>query len=288
MKLSIDDLRARVSYDLTPRALERWNPSIHAAAEADNSISIMDVIGQDYWTGEGVTAKRIGGILRTMKGKDVTININSPGGDMFEGIAIYNVLKEYEGQVTVKVLSLAASAASLIAMAGDTIQVAKAGFLMIHNAWVVAMGNRNDMMEIATTLEPFDRAMAGIYADRSGITEKDALKMMDQETWITGQDAVDQGFADSLLDTDSVKSESGSKNASYAARKFDLALAKAGMPRNERKTLLDEIRASARDTTGSGTPEATGLDALGAVDLSKTAALAASINIFKGINHASN
>ncbi len=88
-----------------------------AAATDDNSISVFDVIGQDYW-GEGVTAKRIAGALRAMNGADVTVNINSPGGDMFEGLAIYNLLREYEGRVTVKVLGIAASAASVIAMAG--------------------------------------------------------------------------------------------------------------------------------------------------------------------------
>ncbi|MFT2622165.1 head maturation protease, ClpP-related, partial [Escherichia coli] len=74
---------------------------------------------------------------------------NSPGGDMFEGLAIYNLLREHEGEVNVKVLGLAASAGSVIAMAGDTVQIARAGFLMIHNAWVVAMGNRNDLRELA-------------------------------------------------------------------------------------------------------------------------------------------
>lgn len=76
-----------------------------------------------------------------MNGADVTVNINSPGGDMFEGLAIYNLLREYQGKVTVKVLGIAASAASVIAMAGDDIQIGRGAFLMIHNCWVVAMGS---------------------------------------------------------------------------------------------------------------------------------------------------
>lgn len=78
-----------------------------------------------------------------MNGADVTVNINSPGGDMFEGLAIYNLLREYQGKVTVKVLGIAASAASVIAMAGDDIQIGRGAFLMIHNCWVVAMGTSN-------------------------------------------------------------------------------------------------------------------------------------------------
>ncbi|EEF3733400.1 Clp protease ClpP [Salmonella enterica] len=131
---------ARVTCETLPSALDRWNGGIKAAATDDNSISVFDVIGQDYW-GEGVTAKRIAGALRAMNGADVTVNINSPGGDMFEGLAIYNLLREYQGKVTVKVLGIAASAASVIAMAGDDIQIGRGAFLMIHNCWVVAMGN---------------------------------------------------------------------------------------------------------------------------------------------------
>src|SRR5690606_15957176 len=155
---------------ISPRAMERWDPAIRAAAEEDDerTISMFDVIGQDFWTGEGVTTKRIAAALRNMGAGPVTVNVNSPGGDMFEGLAIYNLLREHKGEVTVKVLGLAASAASVIAMAGDTVQVARAGFLMIHNAWVCACGNRHDMRDIADTLEPFDRAMADIYAARTG------------------------------------------------------------------------------------------------------------------------
>ena len=124
---------ARVTCETLPSALDRWDGGIKAAATDDNSISVFDVIGQDYW-GEGVTAKRIAGALRAMNGADVTVNINSPGGDMFEGLAIYNLLREYEGRVTVKVLGIAASAASIIAMAGDDIQIGRGAFLMIHNS----------------------------------------------------------------------------------------------------------------------------------------------------------
>ncbi|MDV0346861.1 head maturation protease, ClpP-related, partial [Klebsiella variicola] len=130
---------AGVTSEPLPSALERWNGGIRAATDNDNAISIFDVVGRDYWD-EGVTAKRISGALRSMNGADVTVNINSPGGDMFEGLAIYNLLREYEGHVTVKVLGIAASAASIIAMAGDDIQIGRGAFLMIHNCWLYAMG----------------------------------------------------------------------------------------------------------------------------------------------------
>lgn len=115
-----------------------------------------------------MTAKRIAGALRVMNGADVTVNINSPGGDMFEGLAIYNLLREYQESYG-QVLGIAASAASVIAMAGDDIQIGRGAFLMIHNCWVVAMGNRHDFAELSASLEPFDNAMADIYAARSGL-----------------------------------------------------------------------------------------------------------------------
>jgi len=164
-----------------------------AADDEDRTISIYDVIGYDWWTGEGVTTKRIAGALRSLGAGPVTVNVNSPGGDMFEGLSIYNLLREHQGEITVKVLGLAASAASVVAMAGDKVQIARAGFLMIHNCWVLAQGNRHDLREFADTMEPFDAAMADIYAARSGLDLAEVQRQMDGETWIGGSQAIEQG-----------------------------------------------------------------------------------------------
>lgn len=245
-------LSAGISSHIMPRALDRWNPAVQAATDEERTITIYDVIGYDYWTGEGVTAKRIASALRSMGAGPVTVNINSPGGDMFEGLAIYNMLREHKGEVTVKVLGLAASAASVIAMAGDTIQIARAGFLMIHNAWVVAMGNRNDLREYADTLEPFDMAMADIYAARTGQDQKAITKMMDAETWIGGSSAVEDGFADELLPSDQIKQD-GTKATASAVRRVESALRASGMPKSEAMRLISELKSSVGDPAGSGT-----------------------------------
>ncbi|WP_416467758.1 head maturation protease, ClpP-related [Salmonella enterica] len=229
---------ARVTCETLPSALDRWNGGIKAAATDDNSISVFDVIGQDYW-GEGVTAKRIAGALRAMNGADVTVNINSPGGDMFEGLAIYNLLREYQGKVTVKVLGIAASAASVIAMAGDDIQIGRGAFLMIHNCWVVAMGNRHDFAELSASLEPFDNAIADIYAARSGLDMASVQKLMDAESYIGGSDAVEKGLADSLLSADAVSD--GDETPAAALRKLDALLAKSSTPRSERRKLIKAL-----------------------------------------------
>ncbi len=272
VKALLSDLLAsrpsnNMQWDLKPKARDSWNPGLRAAAESDNEIGIFDVIGEDYWSGGGVTAKRISGALRAIgKDKPVTVNINSPGGDLFEGLTIYNLLREHEGEVTIKVLGMAASAASVIAMAGDTVEIARGGFFMIHNAWSISIGDRNDHRNFADYLEPFDRAMGDIYSAHTGIDAVEIGEMMDRETWLGGQAAVDQGFADALL-ASSVIEESGDKGEQAAARKLDIALAKSGMPRSERRRLISELKSGMRSAAGGGTPGATTTDMPGAVEL---------------------
>lgn len=247
---------AREKPDLPAAAMERWNGGIRAAREGENSISIFDVIGADFW-GDGVTASRIAGALRSMNGGAVTVNINSPGGDMFEGLAIYNLLREYEGKVTVKVLGLAASAASIIAMAGDEVQIGRGAFLMIHNCWVYAMGNRHDLAQIAADMAPFDKAMSDIYQARSGLDSAAIDKMMDGETYIGGSEAVEKGFADSLLSADEIADDDESPAA--ALRKLDALLAKTNTPRAERRKLLKALSGGTPGaaTKNNGMPGAT-------------------------------
>jgi ATP-dependent Clp protease protease subunit len=244
---------AAVSSQVLPRALDRWDTGVRAAEKDDSerTISVYDVIGQDYWSGEGVTAKRVAAALRAMGKGPVTVNVNSPGGDMFEGLAIYNLLREHDGEVTVKVLGVAASAASIVAMAGDTVQIARAGFFMVHNAWVVAVGNRHDLIEIAATLKPFDEAMASIYAAKTGGEQKAMAKLMDAESWIGGESAIDQGFADELLPSDQV-SKGGSKANASAVRRIEAALRASGMPKSEAMRLISEFKSSAGDPAGGG------------------------------------
>lgn len=244
--------------ELSPRALEMWNPDIRAAMETGtDTITVYGIIGEDWW-GEGVTVKRVDAALRAIGDKPVTVYINSPGGDMFEGIAIYNRLREHSQEVTTKVLGLAASAASVIAMAGEKREVAKTAFLMIHNCWTYFAGNRHAIRELADTMEEFDRAMIGLYADTSGQDEKTVEAMLDAETYMGGATAMEKGFATGLISADEVKEAADQEQSqAHSARRLDAALAKSGMPRTERRKLLSEIK--------TGTPSAAGGDTLRAV-----------------------
>jgi len=269
---------AAVSSYVASRALDRWDANVRAANDdpQDRTISIYDVIGHDWWTGEGVTVKRIAGVLRSLGAGPLTVNINSPGGDMFEGLAIYNLLREHQGEVTVKVLGLAASAASIIAMAGDTVQIARAGFLMIHNCWVMAQGNRHDLREFVDTMEPFDAAMADIYAARSGQDLADVQRLMDGETWIGGSLAIEQGYADDLLPSDQV-GKSDAKASASAVRRIEAAMRAAGMPRSEAQRLISDFKSSLSDSAGSGARDAAGRGLSDSAAFSTTAKLAASL-----------
>ena len=252
--------RPDVRSDIASGALNRWNAGVQFASGEDAAtISVLDVIGQDWWDGEGVTAKRISAALRSIGDRPVTVAINSPGGDFFEGLAIYNALREHPNHVTVKILGLAASAASVIAMAGDEVQIARAGFLMIHNTWVVAMGDRNAFREVADWLEPFDAAAVDIYAARSGLDPKKIAAMCDKETWISGQQAVDQGFADSLLATDEIASgaqQSAVGRSLRAERQFDMLAQKAGVTRSEARELLASLKGGKPGAASQGMQDA--------------------------------
>jgi len=232
-------------WDAPSDVLAKWAEHPFAAApDADATISIFDVIGDDGWTGGGVTANRISAALRSIGNKDITVRINSPGGDMFEGIAIYNLLRAHPAKVTVEVLGWAASAASIIAMAGDDIRMGLGSFMMVHNAWGLVIGNRHDMREAAELFDQFDAALADIYQARTGMKRADIEQLMDAETFMAAAQTVEYGFAD-VVDDAQIHAET---NASAqvrpeirAKRRIDAALAQQGISRTERRKMFCQI-----------------------------------------------
>ena len=256
--LKLPEIRAdhrlgAAQFDVRPDALERWQPEVRAAQESEASISVYDAIGEN-WEGTGVTAKRIGAALRSIGQRDVTVNINSPGGDFFEGVAIYNLLRQHQARVTVRVMGLAASAASVIAMAGDDILMGDGAFLMVHNAWAVAIGNRHDMKDASERLAPFDAAMAQVYASRSGITVAEAAALMDKETWIGAGQAVVDGFATGLIDRAAITQDPKAHGGRKALALVEASMARAGHSRTARR---EAIRSLFSGTPGAATDPAT-------------------------------
>lgn len=268
--------------EMSPRALDKWNPAIQAAVEnTSETITIYGVIGED-WYGEGVTVKRIDAALRAIGDREVTVYINSPGGDMFEGIAIYNRLREHKQKVTTKVLGMAASAASVIYLAGSERQVASSAFLMIHNCWTFLSGNRHYLRDVADDMEEFDAAMSDLYAETSGQPPESMAELMDDETFIRGKRAVELGLATSILAPGEITERETEESAQANALKaMDTALAKAGMPRSERRELFASFKSSMPRAAGGGTPRAALTDKPNAVAPDLSASLSAATNLLK-------
>jgi ATP-dependent Clp protease protease subunit len=231
-------------WDAPSDVLAHWAERPHAASSEDaDTITMFDVIGEDFWSGGGVTAKRVSAALRSIGDNDVRVQINSPGGDLFEGIAIYNMLRAHKAKVTVEILGWAASAASIIAMAGDEIRMGLGTFMMVHNAWGMVIGNRHDLSDAATLFEGFDSAIADIYEARTGAKRKDIVALMDAETFMGPTEAVKNGFAD-IIDDNLSAADGDAKNMDrtlMARRQAEAALAKAGFSRDKRSGILAEI-----------------------------------------------
>ena len=168
--------------------------SIQAKADQKTAdISIYDEIG--YW---GVTAKQFIGDLNALDATTIKLAINSPGGAVFDALAIHNALRQHPAAVEVTVMGVAASAASLVAMAGDTVVMPENAFMMIHNPLNFAYGNADDLREMADVLDKIGASLIGIYARRTGLPDDEIKALLDAETWLNAEEAVAKGFADKL------------------------------------------------------------------------------------------
>jgi len=157
-------------------------------------LDIYDEIG--FW---GTTAKDFMATLKTIKAKTIVVSINSPGGSVMDGFAIYNRLRSHGAKIEVSVDGIAASIASVIAMAGDVIRMPQNSFMFIHQPLVGAVGNAEDLRKMAEDLDKVAVNIQNIYAVRSGADVKAIQKMMQEETMLTAQEAMDMGFCDEIL-----------------------------------------------------------------------------------------
>ncbi len=148
----------------------------------------------------------------------VRLNIHSSGGDVWIGSAIYNTLLGLDVPITADIPGLAASAATVVAMAADTIRIGASARFMIHNSWTLAMGNAAEMREAAELLEGIDSDIATIYADRTDMKKSEITAMMDAETWMNGEQAIENGFADALMPKAGGKKPQGEIQGSGNAR----------------------------------------------------------------------
>jgi ATP-dependent Clp protease, protease subunit len=160
-------------------------------------ILIYSDIGPEEWG--GVSAKGIKSQLDAMKdAAEITVRINSPGGDVFDGFAIYNLLAEHPANIHVKVDGMAASAASVIAMAGDTVEIAANALMMIHNPWTLAIGDSASMRKTADLLDQIKGSIITTYKGKVSMEDEEIAALMDAETWFDAQGAIDAGLATAI------------------------------------------------------------------------------------------
>jgi ATP-dependent protease ClpP protease subunit len=186
---SKDPSRVRLNYD-------------NAAGTAE--LFIYGEIG-GWWDGPDTTA--LVQEIAALKADQITVRINSPGGSVFDGVAIYNALAQHPAEVIVKIEGVAASIASVIAMAGDKIMIGEAANIMIHKPWSLVVGDAASMRKEADILDQLEGGLLDIYASRTGVDMKHLSDWIAAETWFRGQQAVEEGFADEIIPAKTKKAQ---------------------------------------------------------------------------------
>lgn len=207
-------------------AKNTWSDWLDVRAEGGKAtLRIHDVIG-DYWA--ETTSGDIAAKIDAIEAEEITVSINSPGGNIFDGIAIYNALRSHKARIVTRVDGIAASIASVIAQAGDERQMMGGSQMMIHNAWGVAIGDAPDMRKMAEVLDHQNLVIAEIYAQHTGTDAADLLDLMTAETWYTASAAVESGLADVVVGASAPTSSDAADAATDgASNSFDPSLSLA-------------------------------------------------------------
>lgn len=158
----------------------------------------------DLFEIEATSAKDVTDVLKNANGEDIQLTINSPGGDVYTASEIYTELKDYDGNVESRIVGVAASAASVIAMAGK-VKMSPTGQLMIHNATTISWGDHREMDKTSEFLKGVNKAISTSYQQKTGLGEDELLKLMDDETWMTADVAKEKGFVDEIMFEESPK-----------------------------------------------------------------------------------
>lgn len=180
------------------RKFWNWIKNEDESVPESRTLFLNGEISDETWFGDEVTPGIFRDELSDGQG-DIAVWINSPGGDVFAAAQIYNMLRDYNGKVTVKIDSLAASAASVIAMAGDEILMGPTALMMIHNPMTVAAGSFSEMQKAIDMLDEVKQAIINAYEDKTGMRRGKISSLMDAESWFNAKKAVELGFADGIL-----------------------------------------------------------------------------------------
>ena len=196
-------------------------------------IWIYEMIGEDFFSGSGITADSFRKDLHQIKAQQIDLHINSPGGYVFDGLAIYNILKQHPAEITTYIDGIAASISSVIALAGNKIYMAENAIFMIHNPYGLVMGGSSEMRKMADELDIVRGSIAKAYISKTGMPEDEVYALMDAETWMNAEEALEYGFIDDLTD----------RMDMAACAKFAPMMVKAGF-----KKIPDEIVSQKKPT----------------------------------------
>lgn len=185
--------------------LNRITPVIkNEVTDSEHILTLSGVVAKDSifdHDGDLINMKAISDSLESIGNRKLLIKLNSYGGDAFEGIEIYNYLKSLKNKVVVEVTSIAASAASIIAMGADEIRMSNGSQLMIHEASTFAVGTKSEMQKTLNALKSMDNSIVDIYHEKTGLDKTEILQLMEEETWFTSEEAVKHKFADNVITT---------------------------------------------------------------------------------------
>lgn len=214
MKKLLQLMRENATQERTPLNLVRNQ------GEADATLYIYDVIDPWYGVSAESVAKAIAGLDASTT---LHLRINSPGGDVFEGRAIRTAIQQHKGKTIAHIDGLAASAATTIADGADVVEITAGGFYMIHNGWTWLYGNKHDARKTADLLDKIDAAIVADYAKRTNADMSQLVQWMDNETWFSAEEAVQYGFATSIMPTPEKSGTSNLAGLANQARQWNLA-----------------------------------------------------------------
>jgi ATP-dependent Clp endopeptidase proteolytic subunit ClpP len=215
--------------------MKKWYEIVNKVDRAE--IWIYEQIGEDFWTGGGVTAKGFQKELAAVKASQIDLHINSPGGEVFDGITIYNLIKQHPANVTTYIDGLAASIASVIALAGDSVIMAENALFMIHNPWGMAIGSADEMRKKADTLDKVGGSLVATYTAKTGKEDIEITELMNAETWMNADEALELGFIDEI----------GEQMDMAACAKFVPAMVRAQFKRIPNELAANKAAPTARE-----------------------------------------
>ena len=220
-----------------------WNWTVTNNDEkTERILTLSGVIAEESWFDDEVTPKIFRDELMGGEG-DITVWINSPGGDCIAAAQIYNMLLEYKGNVTIKIDGIAASAASVVAMAGNKVIMSPVSMLMIHNPMTMAAGDTTEMKKAISMLTEVKESIINAYELKTGMSRDKIAKLMDAETWMDANKAVELGFADEILSRESsVKQSAMMYSENVVSRKLWNKMSAKYRPKEQGRTVAALLR----------------------------------------------